>query len=137
MLNRVTIMGRLGADPELRYTNGKLPVARFSLAVDRDFKDKATNQRTTDWISVVAWRSTAEFAAKYFRKGRVAIVEGRLQTGSYTDQAGNKRSYTEVVAENIYFGDSKAAGENQTQNHTPAPAQEYTDLGEDDGQLPF
>lgn len=139
MLNRVTIMGRLGTDPELRYTDGKLPVARFSLAVERDFKDKATNQRTTDWISVVAWRATAEFVARYFRKGRVAIVEGRLQTGTYTDKAGNKRSYTEVVAENIYFGDSKPAGESQSAGYgePPAPSQGFEQLGDEDGTLPF
>lgn len=139
MLNHVTIMGRLGADPELRYTNGKLPVARFSLAVDRDYKDKASGERATDWINVVAWRGTAEYAAKYFRKGRMAVVEGRLQTGSYTDQAGNKRNYTEVVAENIYFADSKTSDGNYERqpNSAPPPKTEYQPLGDDEGTLPF
>ena len=136
MLNKVIIMGRLGADPELRYLQSNVPVARFSLAVDRDFKDKASGQKVTDWIGVVAWRGTAEFAAKYFRKGRVAIVEGRLQTNSYTDQAGNKRSYLEVVAESIYFGDSKTSAPGQPA--TESTGQTFTEESDvDDGQLPF
>ena len=136
MLNKVIIMGRLGADPELRYLQNNVPVARFSLAVDRDFKDKASGQKVTDWIGVVAWRGTAEFAAKYFRKGRVAIVEGRLQTNSYTDQAGNKRSYLEVVAESIYFGDSKTSAPGQPA--TESTGQTFTEESDvDDGQLPF
>ena len=136
MLNKVIIMGRLGADPELRYLQNNVPVARFSLAVDRDFKDKASGQKVTDWIGVVAWRGTAEFAAKYFRKGRVAVVEGRLQTNSYTDQAGNKRSYLEVVAESIYFGDSKASAPGQPA--TESNGQTFTEESDvDDGQLPF
>ena len=135
-LNKVIIMGRLGADPELRYLQNNVPVARFSLAVDRDFKDKASGQKVTDWIGVVAWRGTAEFAAKYFRKGRVAIVEGRLQTNSYTDQAGNKRSYLEVVAESIYFGDSKTSAPGQPA--TESTGQTFTEESDvDDGQLPF
>ena len=135
-LNKVIIMGRLGADPELRYLQSNVPVARFSLAVDRDFKDKASGQKVTDWIGVVAWRGTAEFAAKYFRKGRVAIVEGRLQTNSYTDQAGNKRSYLEVVAESIYFGDSKTSAPGQPA--TESTGQTFTEESDvDDGQLPF
>ena len=136
MLNKVIIMGRLGADPELRYLQNNVPVARFSLAVDRDFKDKASGQKVTDWIGVVAWRGTAEFAAKYFKKGRVAVVEGRLQTNSYTDQAGNKRSYLEVVAESIYFGDSKTSAPGQPA--TESAGQTFTEESDvDDGQLPF
>ena len=136
MLNKVIIMGRLGADPELRYLQSNVPVARFSLAVDRDFKDKASGQKVTDWIGVVAWRGTAEFAAKYFRKGRVAVVEGRLQTNSYTDQAGNKRSYLEVVADSIYFGDSKTSAPGQPA--TESTGQTFTEESDvDDGQLPF
>ena len=136
MLNKVIIMGRLGADPELRYLQSNVPVARFSLAVDRDFKDKTTGQKVTDWIGVVAWRGTAEFAAKYFRKGRVAVVEGRLQTNSYTDQAGNKRSYLEVVAESIYFGDSKTSAPGQPA--TESTGQTFTEESDvDDGRLPF
>ena len=135
-LNKVIIMGRLGADPELRYLQNNVPVARFSLAVDRDFKDKTSGQKVTDWIGVVAWRGTAEFAAKYFRKGRVAVVEGRLQTNSYTDQAGNKRSYLEVVAESIYFGDSKTSAPGQPA--TESTGQTFTEESDvDDGQLPF
>ena len=135
-LNKVIIMGRLGADPELRYLQSNVPVARFSLAVDRDFKDKASGQKVTDWIGVVAWRGTAEFAAKYFRKGRVAIVEGRLQTNSYTDQAGNKRSYLEVVADSIYFGDSKTSAPGQPA--AEPTGQTFTEESDvDDGQLPF
>ena len=136
MLNKVIIMGRLGADPELRYLQSNVPVARFSLAVDRDFKDKASGQKVTDWIGVVAWRGTAEFAAKYFKKGRVAVVEGRLQTNSYTDQAGNKRSYLEVVAESIYFGDSKTSAPGRPA--TESNGQTFTEESDvDDGQLPF
>ena len=136
MLNKVIIMGRLGADPELRYLQNNVPVTRFSLAVDRDFKDKASGQKVTDWIGVVAWRGTAEFAAKYFRKGRVAVVEGRLQTNSYTDNAGNKRSYLEVVAESIYFGDSKTSAPGQPA--TESTGQTFTEESDvDDGQLPF
>ena len=135
-LNKVIIMGRLGADPELRYLQSNVPVARFSLAVDRDFKDKASGQKVTDWIGVVAWRGTAEFAAKYFRKGRVAIVEGRLQTNSYTDQAGNKRSYLEVVADSIYFGDSKTSAPGQPA--AESAGQTFTEESDvDDGQIPF
>ena len=135
-LNKAIIMGRLGADPELRYLQSNVPVARFSLAVDRDFKDKASGQKVTDWIGVVAWRGTAEFAAKYFKKGRVAVVEGRLQTNSYTDQAGNKRSYLEVVAESIYFGDSKTSAPGQPAEASAAPA--YTAESDvDEGELPF
>lgn len=136
MLNKVIIMGRLGADPELRYLQNNVPVARFSLAVDRDFKDKTSGQKVTDWIGVVAWRGTAEFAAKYFRKGRVAVVEGRLQTNSYTDNAGNKRSYLEVVAESIYFGDSKTSAPGQPA--TESTGQTFTEESDvDDGQPPF
>lgn len=107
MLNRIIIMGRLGKDPELRRTQQGTPVASFSLAVDRDFKDKGTGERVTDWIDVVAWRSTAEFVSKYFAKGRMAVVEGRLQMRDWTDREGNKRRSAEVVVDNVYFGDSK------------------------------
>lgn len=106
MLNRSIIMGRLGRDPELRRTPTGTPVASFSLAVDRDFKDKQTGERETDWIDVVAWRSTAEFAAKYLSKGRTAVVEGRLQVRTYQDKDGNNRRTMEIVAEHIYFADS-------------------------------
>lgn len=107
MLNRILLMGRLTRDPELRRTQSGTAVASFSLAVDRDFADKSTGQRATDFIDIVAWRGTAEFVSKYFSKGRMAVVEGRLQIRDWQDRDGNKRRSAEVVAENVYFGDSK------------------------------
>ena len=111
MLNKIFIMGRLTRDPELRRTQTGTPVASFSLAVDRDFKDKSTGERATDFIDVVAWRQTAEFVTRYFAKGRMAVVEGRLQIRDWTDKEGNKRRSAEVIADNIYFGDSKRDGD--------------------------
>lgn len=111
MLNHIVIMGRLARDPELRHTQAGIPVATFRLAVDRDFKDKATGERATDWIDVVAWRGTGEFVSRYFSKGRMAVVEGRLQMREWTDKEGNKRTTAEVVADNVYFGDSKREGD--------------------------
>lgn len=110
MLNHIVIMGRLTRDPELRRTQTGTAVASFTLAVDRDFKDKQTGERATDFIDVVAWRSTGEFASKYFTKGRMAVVEGRLQIRDWTDKEGNKCRSAEVIADNIYFGDSKREG---------------------------
>lgn len=110
MLNHVTLMGRLAADPELRTTPQGVAVASFRIAVDRDFKNKQTGERETDWVNIVAWRNTAEFVSRYFAKGRMAVVEGRLQVRPYTDRDGNKRTATEVVAENVYFGDSAPEG---------------------------
>ena len=107
MLNHITVMGRLTRDPELRRTQAGVPVASFSIACDRDFKDKSTGERATDFIDVVAWRSTGEFASKYLTKGRMAVISGRLQMRDWTDKEGNKRRSAEIVAENIYFGDSK------------------------------
>ena len=111
MLNHIVIMGRLARDPELRHTQTGTPVASFTLAVDRDFKDKNTGERQTDWIDVVAWRGTGEFVSRYFSKGRMAVVEGRLQIRDWTDKEGNKRRSAEVVADNVYFGDSKRDGD--------------------------
>ena len=111
MLNRIIIMGRLARDPELRHTQTGTPVTSFTLAVDRDFKDTTTGERTTDWIDVQCWRGTAEFVSKYFTKGRMAVVEGRLQIRDWTDKEGNKRRSAEVVADNVYFGDSKRDGD--------------------------
>ena len=111
MLNHIVLMGRLARDPELRRTQAGVPVASFRLAVDRDFKDKNTGERATDWIDVVAWRTTAEFVSRYFTKGRMAVVEGRLQMRDWTDKEGNKRTTAEVVAENVYFGDSRRDGD--------------------------
>ena len=110
MLNKIFIMGRLTRDPELRRTQNGTAVAGFALAVDRDYKN-ADGTKETDFIEVVAWRSSAEFVSKYFTKGRMAIVEGRLQIRDWTDKDGNKRRNTEVVANNVYFGDSKKEGD--------------------------
>ena len=107
MLNHIVLMGRLTRDPELRHTGSGIPVASFSLAVDRDFANKETGERTCDFIDVVAWRATAEFVSKYFAKGRMAVVSGRLQIRNWNDKDGNKRRSAEVVADNVYFGDSK------------------------------
>lgn len=107
MLNKVFIMGRLTRDPELRHTQGGTAVASFSLAVERDFKDKQTGEKATDFIDVVAWRNTAEFVSRYFTKGRMSVVVGSLQIRSWEDKDGNKRRIAEVVADSVYFGDSK------------------------------
>ena len=136
MLNRIIIMGRLGNDPEIRRTQTGTPVASFSLAVDRDFKDKSTGKRTTDWIEVVAWRNTAEFVSRNFTKGRMAVVDGRLQMRDWTDKNGNKRTSAEVLAENVYFGDSKRDGAS-TGEYGPADLDQFSELSEDDGELPF
>lgn len=139
MLNKVFLMGRLGHDPELRQTQAGTSVASFSLAVDRDFKDKATGERITDWVDVVAWRQTADFVAKYFRKGSMAVVEGRIQVRNWVDKDGNKRRTTEVVADSIYFGDSKGApGRAIDEGAAPVQSGEYREMGDDEGgELPF
>ena len=107
MLNRIIIMGRLVRDPELRTTQSGTAVTSFTLAVDRDFKSRESGEKSTDFIDVVAWRQTAEFVCKYFSKGRMAVAEGRLQIREWKDKDGNNRRTAEVVAENVYFGDSK------------------------------
>ena len=126
MLNHIVIMGRLARDPELRRTGSGIAVTSFRLAVDRDFAPKDGGERETDWIDCVAWRQTGEFVSKYFTKGRMAIVSGRLQIRNWTDKDGNKRSSAEVVADNVYFGDSKRddhAG--SAYGGYSAPAQNY------------
>lgn len=136
MLNRVILMGRLTRDPELRQTQSGTAVASFSLAVERDFADKSTGTRPTDFIDIVAWRSTAEFVCKYFSKGRMAVVEGRLQIRDWQDRDGNKRRSAEVVADNVYFGDSKRDGGHPADvayTEPPKPVE----LTGDDGELPF
>lgn len=115
MLNSITLMGRLTRDPELRRTGSGTPVASFTIAVDRDFGSKENGERATDFIDIVAWRNTAEFVSKYFSKGRMAVVSGRLEIRTWTDKDGNKRRNAEVVAENVYFGDSKK--EQQTEEY--------------------
>ena len=107
MLNQIVIMGRMVRDPELRYTQSGTAVTSFTLAVDRDMKNKETGEKVTDFIDCVAWRNTAEFAANYFSKGRMAVVEGRLQIRDWTDKDGNKRKSAEVLVGSLYFGDSK------------------------------
>ena len=154
MLNRIIIMGRLTRDPELRRTGSGTPVTSFSLAVDRDFKSQ-NGEKETDFIDVVAWRSTAEFVSKYFTKGRMAVVEGRLQIRDWTDRDGGKRRSAEVVADNVYFGDSKrdGAGDYGAPPAYGAPASygapaagrgaptggmsDFAEIGEEDGELPF
>ena len=111
MLNRIVIMGRLTRDPELRRTQNGTAVTSFSVAVDRDFKSRESGEKATDFIDVVAWRQTAEFVCQYFTKGRMAVVEGRLQIRDWKDKDGNNRRSAEVVADNIYFGDSKRDGQ--------------------------
>ena len=163
MLNKIFLMGRLARDPELRRTQTGTPVASFRLAVDRDFKDKATGERSTDWIDVVAWRQTAEFVSRYFTKGRMAVVEGRLQMRDWTDKDGNKRTSAEVVADNVYFGDAKRDGDGGGYDRgfsqggyaaggysapaasaapsgygaAPADGDQFAELSDDDGELPF
>ena len=165
MLNHIVIMGRLARDPELRHTQSGTPVASFRLAVDRDFKDKNTGERTTDWIDVVAWRGTGEFVSRYFSKGRMAVVEGRLQIREWTDKEGNRRTTAEVVADNVYFGDSKRDGDGggnygnssygdrggygggsygrpaapsaPADYGVPSGSDQFAELADDDGDLPF
>ena len=145
MLNHITIMGRLTRDPELRYTQSQTPVASFTLAVDRDFGGRDGGERQTDFIDCVAWRSTAEFVSKYFQKGSMAVVSGRLQLRDWTDKDGNKRRNAEVVVDNIYFGESKRrddsnssyANDYSSQGSAPAVSGGFEELSEDDGELPF
>ena len=141
MLNHITIMGRLTRDPELRRTGSGIAVASFTLAVDRDFSGKDGGEKETDFIDCVAWRNTGEFVAKHFTKGRMAVASGRLQIRSWTDKDGNKRRTAEVVADNVYFGDSKRDSENSSAPANyggyAAPAQDYSPLTGDDAQLPF
>lgn len=166
MLNKIIVMGRLTRDPELRRTQSGLAVTSFSVACDRDFKNQA-GEKEVDFIDVVAWRNTAEFVSKYFSKGRMAVVEGRLQIRDWQDNNGNKRRSAEIIADNIYFGDSKRDGDGgsyqqggyppqggyapQGQNYGGAPSGGYgsapsgypaSDYGgfneiEEDGELPF
>ena len=158
MLNHITIMGRLTRDPELRRTGSGIAVASFTVAVDRDFGGRDGGEKETDFIDCVAWRQTGEFVSKYFTKGRMIVVSGRLQIRSWTDKDGNKRRTAEVVADNCYFGDSKrdSDGGNAYGGNTygggynaPAPsyggynapaanpASDFAMLDDDDAQLPF
>lgn len=145
MLNKIFIMGRLTRDPELRRTSNGTAVASFSLAVDRDYKN-ADGTKETDFIDVVAWRQSAEFVSKYFSKGRMAVVEGRLQMRDWTDKDGNKRRNAEVVVDNIYFGDSKRDNNSNPDSYgapaggysVPAPGPGgFAEIDDEDGDLPF
>ena len=155
MLNHIVIMGRLTRDPELRRTGSGVAVASFALAVDRDYGKNENGEKETDFIDCVAWRQTGEFVSKYFTKGRMAVVSGRLQIRSWTDKDGNKRRTAEVVADNVYFGDSKRDGDGgfappPANTYPAAPAapgysapaagsnaSDFAMLDDDDPQLPF
>ena len=158
MLNHITIMGRLTRDPELRRTGSGVAVASFTVAVDRDFGGRDGGERETDFIDCVAWRQTGEFVSKYFTKGSMIVVSGRLQIRGWTDKDGNKRRTAEVVADNVYFGESKrnSEGDNAYGGNTyggnsynapapsyggysapAAPASDFAMLDDDDAQLPF
>ena len=152
MLNHITIMGRLTRDPELRYTQSQTPVASFTLAVDRDFGGRDGGEKQTDFIDCVAWRQTAEFVSKYFQKGSMAVVSGRLQIRDWTDREGGKRRSAEVVVDNIYFGESRRRDSSEGSSYdsrssyssyeaprsaSPAPSAPFSDLDDGDGELPF
>ena len=150
MLNHITLMGRLTRDPELRYTPSGTAVASFALAVDRDFASKDGGERQTDFIDIVAWRQTGEFVSKYFTKGSMAVVSGRLQIREWQDKEGNKRRTAEVVADNVYFGEGKHREGSDTSPHSGAAprssgnSQEgdfkgsaFSELDNGDGDLPF
>ena len=134
-LNRITIMGRLTRDPELRRTQSGAPVTSFTMAVDRDFKSQS-GDKETDFIDVVAWRQTAEFVARYFTKGRMAVVEGRLQIRDWQDNNGNKRRSAEVIADSIYFGDSKPQDAQPAVHAVNVDASDFDEI-EDDPDVPF
>lgn len=146
MLNHIVVMGRLTRDPELRRTGSGVAVTSFSLAVDRDFANKENGTRETDFIDCVAWRQTGEFVSKYFTKGRMAVVTGRLQIRNWTDKDGNKRRTAEIVADSVYFGDSKRDGDsvpapaaNDFAGYAApsAPASDFGMLDDSEAQLPF
>lgn len=140
MLNRAIIMGRLTDNPELRHTSSNIPVTTFTLAVERNFR--SGDERVTDFLDIVAWRNTAEFASKYFTKGMQVAVEGSIQVRSYTDRDGNKRRAWEIVADQVYFADSKRDGVPTARSEQPAPSisnADTSDFAEFDGgdDLPF
>lgn len=152
MLNHITIMGRLTREPELRRTGSGIAVASFTVAVDRDFGGKDGGEKETDFIDCVAWRQTGEFVSKYFTKGSMAVVSGRLQIRGWTDKDGNKRRTAEVVADNVYFGERKQSGvqssgtgydQDGQDYYSPAytamkgGASDYAMLEDDDPQLPY
>lgn len=143
MLNHITIMGRLTRDPELRRTGSGIAVTSFTVAVDRDFGNRDGGEKETDFIDCVAWRQTGEFVSKYFAKGSMIVVSGRLQIRNWNDKDGNKRRSAEVIADNVYFGESKRSNEgvsydsNAYSAPASAPASDFAMLDDDDAQLPF
>ena len=145
MLNRIIIMGRMVRDPELRTTQSGTPVTSFTLAVDRDFKSRDSGEKSTDFVDVVAWKQTAEFVCKYFAKGRMAVAEGRLQIREWKDKDGNNRRTAEVVADNVYFGDSKRDEGNAPDNSAPTYVGGYgatagggfAEIADEDENFPF
>ncbi len=152
MLNHIVLMGRLTRDPELRYTGSNVPVASFRIAVDRDFGRGENGEKQTDFIDVVAWRQTGEFVSKYFAKGSMAVVSGRLQMRDWTDRDGNRRTSAEVVADNVYFGDSKRREDGNAGSRPDNPyragnrgnfdaarpaADGFDEIQDSDGELPF
>lgn len=140
MLNKAIIMGRMTRDPEVKQTQGGVSVCSFTVAVDRDIADKSTGKKETDFINVTAWRGTADLVGKYFCKGRAIIVEGRIQVRSWTDKDDNKRTATEIVANNVYFGDSKKKDDGST-GDPPVPANasqsDHVEMGTSEDDLPF
>lgn len=137
MLNHIVVMGRLVRDPELRRTQAGKAVASFRVACDRDYAPQG-GEREADFIDIVAWGNTGEFVSKYFSKGRMAVISGRLQMRNWTDKDGNKRISAEVVADSVYFGDSKPSGGGSASGKpTMANADDFPELTDDDGELPF
>nr|DAE51440.1 MAG TPA: Single strand binding protein [Caudoviricetes sp.] len=135
MLNTAILMGRLVSDPELRHTSNDVAVTSFTIAVDRSYI-KAGAERQVDFIDIVAWRNTAEFVCRYFRKGRMIAVQGSIQTRSYTDGQGNKRKAVEVVADNVHFAEPKQENNNDGTICNPEPANDFQEIS-DDADLPF
>lgn len=135
MLNHITIMGRLTRDPELRRTGSGVAVTSFCIAVGRDYNTKDGGEKEVDFIDCNAWRGTGEFVSKYFQKGSMIIVSGRLQIRNWTDKEGNKRRNAEVVADSVYFGDSKKSSEGNSTYQAPNPSQDYT--GDFSGTLAY
>lgn len=135
MLNRITIMGRLTRDPDKRTTASDISVVSFTVAVDRDFKQG--DERVADFIPVTAWRGTADFIARNFAKGRMICVDGSLQTRNYEDKEGNKRTAFEIVAQNVYFADSKKDGASQSGAYQTPKMPDFEEVSPDDGDFPF
>lgn len=136
MLNHINLMGRLTRDPEMRRTNSGVAVTSFAIACDRDFKSNE-GEKETDFFEITAWRNTAEFASKYLTKGRMVVVSGRLQIRNWTDKDGNKRKTAEIVADNVYFADSKKDESGSFGTATNAPASDFSMLEGEDNELPF